>query len=192
MHRIEPFFAWRDDYSAETDEQSPFFEREYSEFEYSNKIYNYYIHPQWDEFGSPTLYVKLLFVDYDKAFAILELFGEWNDAVQNDIMFLKREVIDPLTEAGIAKWVLIGENVLNFHAGDDDYYAEWLEEASENGGWICGFNFLQHVREEMAQFRLYDYIAFDEPFAEVNWRRHRPVHIIDLTEKMLRLQARIS
>ncbi len=191
MHNIEPFYAWRDYYTAETDEDSPFFEREYSEFEYSNKIYNYFIHPQWDQFGSPTLYLKLLFVDYDLQFAIIELFGEWNDVVQNDIMFLKRDVVDILAEKGVCKWVLIGENVLNFHAGDDDYYAEWQEEAAEEGGWICGFNFLQHVREEMEAFHLYNFISFDEPFSDVNWRRHKPAHIIDLTEKMLKIQGRI-
>ncbi len=130
-------------------------------------------------------------MDYDLQFAIIELFGEWTDVVQNDIMFLKREVVDILAEKGICKWVLIGENVLNFHAGDDDYYAEWQEEAAAEGGWICGFNFLQHVREEMQDFHLYNFISFDEPFSDVNWRRHKPQHIIDLTEKMLKIQGRI-
>ena len=94
MHDIEPYYHWRDWYIASEDERSPFFGRQYSEFEYTNKIYNYYIHPQWDDFGSSTLYIKLLFADYDEGFAILELIGEWNDCISNDVMYLKREVAD--------------------------------------------------------------------------------------------------
>ncbi len=52
-------------------------------------IYNYYIHPQWDDFGSRTLYLKVLLADYDEQYVIIELFGEWNDAIENDIMNLK-------------------------------------------------------------------------------------------------------
>ena len=50
-----------------------------SEFEYSNTVYNYYIHPQWDDIGSGTLYMKELYADYENGFAILEFIGEWND-----------------------------------------------------------------------------------------------------------------
>ena len=59
MHTIEPFWHWRDIYCAENDKLSPFYKREYSEFEFSTTIYNYYIHPQWDDFGSETLYIKI-------------------------------------------------------------------------------------------------------------------------------------
>ncbi|MEJ7675142.1 MAG: hypothetical protein WKF59_21170 [Chitinophagaceae bacterium] len=41
-----------------------FYGREYSEFDFSQTVYNYYIHPQWDEFGSSTLYIKVLMADY--------------------------------------------------------------------------------------------------------------------------------
>jgi len=47
MQDIEPYYRWRDLYIADEDELSPFYGREYSEFEYTNTIYNYYIHPQW-------------------------------------------------------------------------------------------------------------------------------------------------
>ena len=49
MQDIEPYYNWRHLYVAEEDESSPFFGRTYSEFEYSMTLYNYYIHPQWDE-----------------------------------------------------------------------------------------------------------------------------------------------
>jgi hypothetical protein len=55
MHDIEPYYHWRDRYVAAEDKESPFYGRQYSEFEFSQQIYNYYIHPQWDDFGSPKL-----------------------------------------------------------------------------------------------------------------------------------------
>ena len=191
MHTIEPYFAWRDYYTAETDEKSPFFGREYDEFSYSTKIYNYYIHPQWDEIGSATLYVKLLYADYDEGVAIIEALGEWNDTLYNDSMFLKRNLIDPLTKRGIRKWIIIAENVLNFHGSDDDYYAEWYEEAAEEDGWICFFNLQAHVAAEFAAYRLYNYLHFDLPFDSVNWRGYKPEHIVAVTEKMLLMQGRL-
>ena len=93
MHDIEPFYNWRHIYVAEEDSLSPFFGRTYSEFEFSQTVYNYYIHPQWDDFGSKTLYLKILFVEHEQHFAIIELLGEWNDAIENDIMELKREIM---------------------------------------------------------------------------------------------------
>ena len=68
MQDIEPYYGWRDFYISSEDELSPFYAREHSEFEYSNTIYNYFIHPQWDDFGSSTLYLKMLFVDYSCEF----------------------------------------------------------------------------------------------------------------------------
>jgi len=94
MHDIEPFYNWRHLYEAEEDPRSPFYGKEYSEMYFTDTIYNYVIHPQWDFIGSPTLYIKILFVDYEQGTAVIELLGEWNDAVHNDIMFLKREIAD--------------------------------------------------------------------------------------------------
>ena len=89
MHDIEPFYNWQHLYIAAEDENSPFYGTEYSEFTFSNTVYNYYIHPQWDNMGSETLYLKIIFVDYDEGFAFIELIGEWNDTINNDIMLLK-------------------------------------------------------------------------------------------------------
>ena len=104
MHDIEPYYHWRDNYVASEDEQSPFHGVEYSEFSFSNKIYNYLIHPQWESFGSPTLYLKVIYADYDEHYAIIEFIGEWNDCISNDIMHLKRNVIDPMIGCGIYKF----------------------------------------------------------------------------------------
>src|SRR5690606_5785226 len=116
MHDIEPYYHWRDAYVASEDARSPLYGRDYDEFYFTNAIYNYYIHPQWDGFGSATLYLKVLFVDYDRHYAVLELIGEWNDCIYNDIMHLRREITDLMEEEGISKFILITENVLNYHA----------------------------------------------------------------------------
>ena len=36
------------------------------------------------------------------------MMGEWNDAIENDIMLLKRDFIDLMIEEGITKFILIG------------------------------------------------------------------------------------
>ena len=87
--------------------------------------------------GSTTLFVKILFADYEERFAILEFIGEWNDTLFNDVMTLKRNVIEPLLSEGIERFILIGENVLNFHASDDCYYEEWFDEQTAMGGSPC-------------------------------------------------------
>ena len=66
-------------------------------------------------------------------YCIIEFLGEWNDAVHNDIMRLKRDFVDELIPLGIDKYILIGENILNFHADIPDYYDEWLEEVRRDG-----------------------------------------------------------
>ncbi len=60
--------------------------------------------------------LKVLMADYDEKYAIIELIGEWNDAIENDIMELKREVLEKFMYEGIVKFILIAENVLNFHS----------------------------------------------------------------------------
>ncbi len=173
MHQLEPHFRWRLDYTAEEDSRSPFFGREYSEFEFSQKVYNYYIHPQWDEFGSETLYCKILYANYADNYAIIELIGEWNDCINNDIMFLKDNVIDPLQEQGIFKFILIGENVLNYHGSDDAYYEEWYNDVADEGGWIAFVSMLDHVLDEMEEHDLQNYVNFGIEF-NIAWRPLKP------------------
>ena len=184
MHTLEPYWRWREKYTAETDELSPFYGREYSELYFSSVIYDHYIHPQWDSIESPTLYVKLLFADYDEGFAIIELMGEWNDLVHNDIMLLKRELIDVLIIEGVNKFILIGENILNIHIDDDEYYNEWFSEL-EAGGWIVPINFREHVIQEMEENNVLTYFENNELFNELLWRKLEPDKIVDLIEEIL-------
>lgn len=184
MQELEPYYRWRDIYQSEEDPNSPFYEREYSEFEFTNRVYNYAIHPQWDEFGSPTLYVKILYADYQKEFAVLELLGEWNDAINNDVMFLKREVVEPLLEAGITKFILIGENVLNFHSSDDSYYEEWFQEVEE--GWIAALNFQEHVLSEFKSANIDYYLIFGGELDAFSWRKFNPMQLYSEVQKIMR------
>ncbi|MDO9185255.1 MAG: hypothetical protein Q8L90_14435 [Bacteroidota bacterium] len=180
MHDIEPFYNWRALYIASEDERSPFYEREYSEFEYTNAIYNYLIHPQWDDIDSPTLYIKILFVDYDQKYAIIEMIGEWNDAINNDIMLLKRNVIEKIMEEGVNKFILIGENILNFHASDDCYYQEWFEEVED--GWIAFLNFRKHVLDEFQHANIDYYILSGGKLNDVAWRTSSPNELYEKIE----------
>lgn len=174
MHQIEPYYNWRQYYTAEDDERSPFYGREYSEFEYSLALYDHYIHPQWDDFGSPTLFAKILFADYDNGFAVIEVMGEWNDCLHNDIMFFKREIADPLIQEGISRFIIIGENVLNFHYSDDSYYEEWFDDVSDSDGWIAMLNFHDHVMEEIIRANIDNYILLGGSLNEMDWRTIKP------------------
>lgn len=185
MHDIEPHYKWREYYVASKDERSPFFGRIYDEFKFTNKVYNYFIHPQWDHFGSETLYMKILFINYEEGFAIFEFIGEWNDCLTNDIMFLKREIVDLLAPHDINRYILIGENVLNFHGSDDCYYEEWYEDIVEEGGWLCMLNMHEHVIKEMEDTRLQFYINFGPRFNDINWRIQKPNALVQIIEALI-------
>jgi hypothetical protein len=171
MQDIEPFENWQYLYNSEEDELSPFHGRDYSQFEFINTIYNYYIHPQWDDFGSRTLYMKILMADYEAHFMIIELIGEWNDAIENDIMTLKRDVVDIFIRHGINKFIIIAENVLNFHSSDDSYYEEWFEDIKEQNGWIVILNMPQATQHDFLRARLNNYVDLLD---YVPWRTIKP------------------
>ncbi|GIV41026.1 MAG: hypothetical protein KatS3mg034_0336 [Vicingaceae bacterium] len=183
MTEIEPYDGWRHLYKPEEDELSPFFGKEYDPYLCRDVIYNYYIHPQWDSFGSATLYCKLLYADYHRGLAIIELLGEWNDCLYNDIMFLKRNLVDHLIYEGINKFVLIAENVLNFHFYDTSYYEEWNEEIED--GWIAVINPMEHVYQDMLQNKLNYYMLLTDEFCRVPWRTMSPVKLEQWIEAKL-------
>ena len=184
MHTIEPYYNWIEQYSATDDPRSPLFGAENSFDTFSNTIYGYYIHPQWDSLESETLFLKILWADYDEGAAVLEFIGEWNDAIENDIMHLKRNILDVLTHEGIRRFVLIGENVFNFHGSDDSYYEEWFEDVED--GWIAAVNFQEHVRREMSQYGLDHYLNFGGPLDELPWRTFEPRRLLEEVDGLLR------
>ena len=172
MHTIEPFYNWIDQYCAAEDPRSPLYGAENNPLQYTNTIYGYYIHPQWDDIESETLFLKILFVDYEEGYGVIEFIGEWNDTLNNDIMHLKRNIIDPMVQEGISHFILIGENVFNFHGSDDSYYEEWFEDVED--GWIAAICFQDFVLDEMKQYNLDYYINFGGTLEQVNWRTLEP------------------
>ena len=183
MQDIEPYYSWRHLYIASEDNLSPFYDRSYNEFEYDKQIYNFYIHPQWDDIGSETLFIKILFVSYDAGFSIIELLGEWNDCINNDVMVLKREIIDLLIAEGINKYILIGENVLNFHASDESYYEEWNEDIED--GWVAFLNFRKHVLTEFQRSNIDYYILLGGNINEVSWRTYEPNELYEKIDNLV-------
>jgi hypothetical protein len=172
MHHIEPYYNWLKYYDTARDEQSPYYGKEYNFDLYTDTIYGYYIDPAWDAIGSETLYIKILYANYQQGYAIIEMIGEWNDAIHNDIMHLKRNILEHMMMQGINKFVLIGENILNFHGSDDCYYEEWFDEVED--GWIVAINFRDFVLEEWKNFQIDYYINFGGSFDHVNWRTLKP------------------
>lgn len=180
VHSLEPFSGWLKYYDSSADEQSPFFEKEYNLDVYSETIYGYYIDPAWDSFGSETLYIKVLFADYEQRFVILELLGEWNDTLYNDIMTLKRGFLELLVQEGIQKFILMGGNIMNFHGSDDSYYEEWYQELED--GWIALVNAPEFVCDEMKKYRIDTYVCMGEAFHMEDWRTLHPQRVFQLVE----------
>lgn len=172
MQDIEPFYNWEKYYKATEDSKSPFFGKSYNTDYYENDIYGYYINPYWENIGSETLYLKVLYANYHEGYAIIEFLGEWNDALHNDIMFLKRNVIDLMVNNGINKFILIGENLLNWHFGGDDYYSEWFDEVED--GWIVAIGFRNFITSEWERYGLDNFINFGGTLDFEDWRTSNP------------------
>lgn len=183
MHQIEPHYNWLKYYDSSQDERSPFFGKEYNFDQYSETVYGYYIDPAWDNFGSETLYLKILYADYNQGYCILEFIGEWNDAINNDIMTLKRNIIELLEREGISKYILIGENILNFHGSDDSYYEEWFSDLEQ--GWIVGLNFLPFIVDEMHKYNIDYYINMGESLQVERWRTYQPATLCEAIDQLI-------
>jgi hypothetical protein len=190
MHEIEPYYNWLNYYNPAEDQLSPFYGKEYNFDQYSETIYGYYIDPSWDYIGSETLYVKILFADYDRGYVVMEFIGEWNDTIHNDIMHLKRNIIEPLIRQGINKYILLGESVFNFHGSGDEYYEEWFEEVEDTDdfdepGWIAAVNFQAFVKEEQMNFNLDAYINMGGTLDIASWRTMSPKAFCDYVNSMI-------
>ncbi|MEQ9403660.1 MAG: hypothetical protein RIM99_08760 [Cyclobacteriaceae bacterium] len=191
-----PYERWNQYYNSSYDEKSPFVGKEYNYDLYSENIYGYYIDPAWDFFGSETLYTKIIYADYELGFAVMEMLGEWNDALNNDIMQLKRNILEHLMDFGINKFALIGENVMNFHGSDDCYYEEWFEDVEEarsdkEGGWIAGINMREHVEEEMKRFNIDNYINISGSLQIEKWRTLKPTVFFELVNGLIQRRLTI-
>ncbi len=184
MHNIEPFYNWQHLYNSEEDELSPYFGEQHSEFQFTKTVYNYYVHPQWDGFGSENLYIKVLFIDYEDAYCILEFIGEWNDAFENDSALLKRNLIDVFIKQGIYKYICITENVLQYHNGDVDYYEEWFDDIKDEGGFITWLNLPEQSQYDFVRSSIKQYVILKEID---NWRTLTPQLLLEKVEQTLLL-----
>lgn len=183
MHQIEPFSNWLKYYDSSLDEESPFYGKEYNYDLYSETVYGYYIDPAWDSIGSETLYLKTLYADYDEGFVILEFIGEWNDTLHNDIMTLKRDFLEMLLYKGINKFILIGENIFNFHGSDDLYYEEWFDEVEE--GWIAAVSFPEFIQEEFKKYKIDCYVNMGGTLQLAQWRTLHPLKFYELVKQLI-------
>jgi hypothetical protein len=183
MHEIEPYYNWLKYYDSATDDRSPFFGKEYNFDQYSENIYGYYIDPAWDYMGSETLYIKILYTDYELGYTVIEFIGEWNDTINNDIMELKRNIVEPLVKEGINKFILIGENIMNFHGSDDCYYEEWFEDVED--GWIAAVSFPDFVQDEFKKYHVDQYINMGGTLQIDKWRTMQPHNLFEVVNGMI-------
>ena len=185
MHNIEPYYNWLKYYDSSFDQRSPFYGKEYNYDLFKDTIYGYYIHPAWDSFGSETLYLKVLYVNYNLGFVIIEFIGEWNDTLNNDIMLLKRNFLEVLMKEGIFKFVLIGENLLNFHGSDDSYYEEWFDDVEDENGWIAAINLPDFIMSEQTKFHLDHYVNMGGTPQIDHWRTLHPQKLFELVSGLI-------
>jgi hypothetical protein len=182
MHDIEPFWNWRHKYTAEEDERSPFFGEDHSEFEFTNAVYDHVIHPQWDNFGSThpvheaALRRPRRRLRHHRADRRVE-----RPAAQRHHAVQAEHHRTPDGQ-GINKFILIGENVLNFHTSDEEYYAEWFEEVSDADGWIALLNFRPHVLEDMQSANIDQYFLLGGKLNALKWRTQEPETVFEVVE----------
>ena len=129
------------------------------------------------------IFAKILFVDYDEGYAVIEFIGEWNDAINNDIMMLKRDVLEIVMAEGIDKFIFIGENVLNFHESDDCYYEELFDELED--GWMAMINFRDHVVREFCNANIDQYFVCGGELEDVAWRTEHPSQLYHKIKKIV-------
>jgi hypothetical protein len=97
-------------------------------------------------------------------------------------MTLKREVIDRMIAHGINKFVLIGENVMNFHSSDDCYYEEWYEDVAEDGGWIVMLSLAEQSKYDFTRAGIDRYVQLIEL---LEWRPFTPMNLFTKIDNSL-------
>lgn len=183
LRHIEPFYGWLHYYSHEKDQRSPFHEVEHNLFEFDRSVNHIPAHPLWDDFGSESLLVKILFADYQKHYAILELFGEWNDLYDNDFKLLAENCLSILIEEGINQIILICENVFHGYFESDDYYDALQEELED--GWMVAIRLREELQNEMIDFGINQYFFWSPLLDEAPWRTIKPPVLYKLVSSRL-------
>jgi hypothetical protein len=97
-------------------------------------------------------------------------------------MELKREVTDKFFVLGITKFILIAENVLNFHSDGRDYYEEWFEEVTDENGWVVILNMPEQTQYDFRKAKL---IRSLELMEIDNWRIYKPFHLFKKIDEQI-------
>jgi len=184
LHYIEPYYGWLNLYNHEQDNRSPFHQVEHNMFYFDRSINNIPAHPLWDDIGSESLLVKILFADYCKGYAIIELFGEWNDLFDNDYKLLAENCLTYLIDHGITRFILVCENVFHIYLQEDDYYQALQEELGFEG-WICTLRIRDNVWEEMESYGISPFFYRNPLLDEMPWRKLKPVQLFKLIEERM-------
>lgn len=177
LHDIEPFYGWLDLYNHEEDAQSPFHDVQHNQFYYDRSVNRIPAHPLWDSIGSESLLVKIQYADYHEGYAVLELFGEWNDLFDNDYKLLAENCLTYLIDEGINRIILICENVFNIYLESDDYYEALQEELGD--GWISLLRPRESVYEEMEEYNIAPYFFHSPVLDDLNWRTMKPPKLFE-------------
>ena len=74
-------------------------------------------------------------------------------------------------------FIVLGENVLNFHASDDSYYQEWFEDIE--GGWIALLNFRDQVLDEFDSENISQYFVQGGTLEDIAWRTQTPHQLFE-------------
>ena len=98
-------------------------------------------------------------------------------------MTLKRDLLELLVHEGIHKFILIGENIFNFHGSDDLYYEEWFDDVEE--GWIAAVNFPEFIQQEVKKYRIDQYINMGGTLQIDQWRTLHPLRFFELVDKLI-------
>ncbi len=183
LHYIEPFYGWLNLYSHETDPRSPYHGVEHNLFYFDRSMCDIPAHPLWDLIGSESLLIKILYADYITGFAIIELFGEWNDLRDNDFKLLMENCLNPLMENNIQKFIFICENVFHTYLESDDYYQAIAEELEE--GWMCLIRPRQEMLEELEAYHINQYFYWNPVLDELEWRKLKPNQLYQLVESRM-------
>ena len=93
---------------------------------------------------------------------------------------------------GITKFILIGENIFNFHGSDDAYYEEWFDEVEEKSppGWIAAVSFPEFIQDEMKRFGIDRYVNMGGTLQLDQWRTFTPIHFYRRVSALI--QRRLS
>ena len=100
---------------------------------------------------------------------------------QSLIKTIAKEV--KLIDKQINQFIIIAENILNFHGSDDEYYAEWFEEVED--GWIAVVGSREHVEQEWKKYHLDYYLNFGGTLHLDNWRTLQPQPFYELVKSLI-------